>query len=220
MLTEGDTDESGTQSGQTQETLSESYQPGDATLSSNYKVRVTSRELPEAYAKNTADFQAIQSELGRLQSSLSEKTGQYDSYLTMIENKRQAEAEEKARREAVRNSIVEYALQFVGNAYVYGGNDPHTGVDCSGFTRYILSNKAGVYLNRTAASQSSQGRVISPEEARPGDLVFYSGGGGINHVAIYIGNGRIVHASTEKTGIITSNMYYRTPAKVVNMLGD
>lgn len=220
MLTEGDTDESGTQSGQTQETLSESYQPGDATLSSNYKVRVTSRELPEAYAKNTADFQAIQSELGRLQSSLSEKTGQYDSYLTMIENKRQAEAEEKARREAVRNSIVEYALQFVGNAYVYGGNDPHTGVDCSGFTRYILSNKAGVYLNRTAASQSSQGRAISPEEARPGDLVFYSGGGGINHVAIYIGNGRIVHASTEKTGIITSNMYYRTPAKVVNMLGD
>ena len=220
MLTEGDTDESGTQSGQTQETLSESYQPGDATLSSNYKVRVTSRELPEAYAKNTADFQAIQSELGRLQSSLSEKTGQYDSYLTMIENKRQAEADEKARREAVRNSIVEYALQFVGNAYVYGGNDPHTGVDCSGFTRYILSNKAGVYLNRTAASQSSQGRAISPEEARPGDLVFYSGGGGINHVAIYIGNGRIVHASTEKTGIITSNMYYRTPAKVVNMLGD
>ncbi len=220
MLTEGDTDESGTQSGQTQETLSESYQPGDATLSSNYKVRVTSRELPEAYAKNTADFQAIQSELGRLQSSLSEKTGQYDSYLTMIENKRQAEAEEKARREAVRNSIVEYALQFVGNAYVYGGNNPNTGVDCSGFTRYILSNKAGVYLNRTAASQSSQGRAISPEEARPGDLVFYSGGGGINHVAIYIGNGRIVHASTEKTGIITSNMYYRTPAKVVNMLGD
>ncbi len=220
MLTEGDTDESGTQSGQTQETLSESYQPGDATLSSNYKVRVTSRELPEAYAKNTADFQAIQSELGRLQSSLSEKTGQYDSYLTMIENKRQAEAEEKARREAVRNSIVEYALQYVGNPYVYGGNNPNTGVDCSGFTRYILSNKAGVYLNRTAASQSSQGRAISPEEARPGDLVFYSGGGGINHVAIYIGNGRIVHASTEKTGIITSNMYYRTPAKVVNMLGD
>ena len=220
MLTEGDTDESGTQSGQTQETLSESYQPGDATLSSNYIVRVTSSELPEAYAKNTDDFKAIQSELGRLQSSLSEKTGQYDSYLTMIENKRQAEAEEKARREAVRNSIVEYALQFVGNAYVYGGNDPHTGVDCSGFTRYILSNKAGVYLNRTAASQSSQGRAISPEEARPGDLVFYSGGGGINHVAIYIGNGRIVHASTEKTGIITSNMYYRTPAKVVNMLGD
>jgi len=93
-------------------------------------------------------------------------------------------------------------------------------VDCSGFTRYVLSHSAGVYLNRTAADQSSQGRAIAAEEARPGDLVFYSGGGGINHVAIYIGNGRIVHASTEKTGIITSNMYYRTPAKVVNMLGD
>lgn len=202
------------------ENAADSYQPGDAQLSANPTIRVTSKELPGAMAKNTADFQAIQAELSQLQNSLSEKTGQYDSYLTMIESKRQAEAAEKARREAVRSSLVEYALQFVGNAYVYGGNDPHTGVDCSGFTRYVLSHSAGVYLNRTAADQSSQGRAIAAEEARPGDLVFYSGGGGINHVAIYIGNGRIVHASTEKTGIITSNMYYRTPAKVVNMLGD
>lgn len=223
MLTDADTEENqegGTESSKAPETLSESYEPGDASLSANYKIRVTSKELPAAMAKNTADFKAIQSELNQLQNSLSEKTGQYDSYLSMIETKREMEAEEKARREALRNSIVEYALQFVGNAYVYGGNDPHTGVDCSGFTRYILSNKAGVYLNRTAASQSTQGRSISTEEARPGDLVFYSDGGRIDHVAIYIGNGRIVHASTEKTGIITSNMYYRTPAKVVNMLGD
>lgn len=222
MLTEADTQNQGdqTESSETPETLSESYEPGDASLSSNYKIRVTSKELPAAMAKNTADFKAIQAQLGQLQNSLSEKTGQYDSYLNMIETKREMEAAEKARREAVRNSIVEYALQFVGNAYVYGGNDPHTGVDCSGFTRYILSHKAGVYLNRTAASQSTQGKSIPAEEARPGDLVFYSGGGGINHVAIYIGNGRIVHASTERTGIITSNMYYRTPAKVVNMLGD
>ena len=197
-----------------------SYAPGDAQLSVNETVKVTSKELPAAMAKNTSDFQAIQAELTQLQNSLSEKTGQYDSYLTMIETKREAEAAEKARKEAVRSSVVDYALQFVGNAYVYGGNDPHTGVDCSGFTRYILSHSAGVYLNRTAQDQSSQGRSIAPEEARPGDLVFYSGGGRINHVAIYIGNGRIVHASTEKTGIITSNMYYRTPAKVVNMLGD
>ena len=197
-----------------------SYAPGDAQLSVNQTVKVTSKELPAAMAKNTSDFQAIQAELTQLQNSLSEKTGQYDSYLTMIETKREAEAAEKARKEAVRSSVVDYALQFVGNAYVYGGNDPHTGVDCSGFTRYILSHSAGVYLNRTAQDQSSQGRSIAPEEARPGDLVFYSGGGRINHVAIYIGNGRIVHASTEKTGIITSNMYYRTPAKVVNMLGD
>ncbi len=222
MLTDADAQNQGdkTENSESLETLSESYEPGDASLSANYKIRVTSKELPAAMAMNTADFNAIQAQLSQLQNSLSEKTGQYDSYLNMIETKREMEAVEKARREAVRNSIVEYALQFVGNAYVYGGNDPHTGVDCSGFTRYILSNKAGIYLNRTAASQSTQGRSIPAEEARPGDLVFYSSGGGINHVAIYIGNGRIVHASTERTGIITSNMYYRTPAKVVNMLGD
>ena len=202
------------------ESTSGSYQPGDAQLSANQTIKVTSKGLSAAMAKNTSDFRSIQSELNQLQNSLSEKTGQYDSYLSMIEEKRAAEEAEKARREAVRTSIVDYALQFVGNAYVYGGNDPHTGVDCSGFTRYVLSHSAGVYLNRTAASQSSQGKSINAEEARPGDLVFYSGGGGINHVAIYIGNGRIVHASTEKTGIITSNMYYRTPVKIVNMLGD
>lgn len=221
-LTEADSQnqESGQEETPAAEGLSDAYRPGDASLSVNETIRVTSRELPAAAAKNAADFQAIQSELSQLQNSLTEKTGQYDSYLNLIKTKQEEEAREKARKEAVRNSVVEYALQFVGNPYVYGGNDPHTGADCSGFTRYILSHSAGVSLNRTAASQSSQGRTVSAEEARPGDLVFYSGGGGINHVAIYIGSGRVVHASTEKTGIITSNMYYRTPVKVVNMLGD
>lgn len=221
-LTEADSQnqESGQEETPAAEGLSDAYRPGDASLSVNETIRVTSRELPAAAAKNAADFQAIQSELSQLQNSLTEKTGQYDSYLNLIKTKQEEEAKEKARKEAVRNSVVEYALQFVGNPYVYGGNDPHTGADCSGFTRYILSHSAGVSLNRTAASQSSQGRTVSAEEARPGDLVFYSGGGGINHVAIYIGSGRVVHASTEKTGIITSNMYYRTPVKVVNMLGD
>lgn len=221
-LTEADSQnqESGQEETPAAEGLSDAYRPGDASLSVNETIRVTSRELPAAAAKNAADFQAIQSELSQLQNSLTEKTGQYDSYLNLIKTKQEEEAKEKARKEAVRNSVVEYALQFVGNPYVYGGNDPHTGADCSGFTRYILSHSAGVSLNRTAASQSSQGRTVSAEEARPGDLVFYSGGSGINHVAIYIGSGRVVHASTEKTGIITSNMYYRTPVKVVNMLGD
>ena len=61
---------------------------------------------------------------------------------------------------------------------------------------------------------------VSADEARPGDLVFYSSGGHVNHVAIYIGDGRVVHASNERTGITTSNMYYRTPCKIVNVLGD
>ena len=170
--------------------------------------------------ERTMSFSSIQSELAYLQNSLTEVSGQYDHYINTIEEKKEAAAAETARRKALRQNIVSDALQFVGNAYVYGGNDPYTGVDCSGFTKYILGHTAGVYLNRTAASQSAQGRSVSADEARPGDLVFYSSGGSIDHVAIYMGNGRIVHASNEKVGIITSDMYYRTPAKIVNVLGD
>ncbi len=183
-------------------------------------VQIASVGLPVELAENAADFQAIQSELSYLQDSLAEKTGQYESYQNLITEQKEAEAAQIAQREALRRDIVGNALQYVGNRYVYGGNDPNTGVDCSGFTRYVLGNTAGVYLNRTAASQSTQGQAVSAEEARPGDLVFYSNGGGVNHVAIYIGDGQVVHASNERTGIITSDMYYRTPVRIMNVLGD
>ena len=164
--------------------------------------------------------ESVEDELDYLQDSLSQKSSQYDGYLDSIQEKKEAEAAEQARKEALRGSVVSYALQFIGNRYVYGGNDPNTGVDCSGFTRYVLRNTAGVYLNRTAASQSAQGRTVSASEARPGDLVFYSNGSYVYHVAIYIGNGQVVHASNERVGITKSNMYYRKPFKIVNVLGD
>lgn len=176
--------------------------------------------LPLILAENTADFQAIQAEMGILQGLLAEKTGQYDGYLSTIEEKKAAAAAEKARKEALRASIVTSASRYIGNSYVYGGNDPNTGVDCSGFTRYILGNTAGVYLSRTAAEQSNQGKSVSVAEARPGDLVFYSNGSSVNHVAIYAGNGQVIHASNERVGIVRSDMYYRTPVAVKNVLGD
>lgn len=188
--------------------------------STNGALQAFAADYSALLVENTADFQGIQEELAFLQTSLTEKTSQYDSYLHTIEARREAEAAEKARREELRLSIVRNALQYVGNPYVYGGNNPNTGVDCSGFTKYIMANTAGVYLNRTAASQSTQGHAVSAQEARPGDLVFYSNGASVNHVAIYIGEGRIVHASNARVGIITSNMYYRTPVKIVNVLGD
>ena len=173
-----------------------------------------------SHTARTMSFSSIQSELSYLQDSLSQVSGQYDHYLNTIEEKKAAAAAEAARKKALRQTIVSDALQFVGNAYVYGGNDPYTGVDCSGFTKYILGHTAGVYLNRTAASQSAQGRSVSAQQARPGDLVFYGSGGSIDHVAIYMGDGRIVHASNAEVGIITSDMYYRTPVKICNVLGD
>lgn len=118
-----------------------------------------------------------------------------------------------------RQQVVDYALQFVGGRYKYGGSDPHTGVDCSGFTRYVLQNSAGVSMNRSSGGQAAQGVPVSTDQMQPGDLLFYGSGRGINHVAMYIGSGQVVHASTERTGITVSNWNYRNPVKIVNVLG-
>lgn len=123
--------------------------------------------------------------------------------------------DENVRR---RQEVVNYALQFVGGRYVYGGNDPHTGVDCSGFTKYVMQRAAGVTLNRSSRSQATQGHKVSRDEAQPGDLIFYGSGGYIDHVALYIGNNQIVHASTEKTGIIVSRWDHRPQVKIISVL--
>lgn len=117
-----------------------------------------------------------------------------------------------------RKETVEYALRFVGGRYVYGGSDPNTGVDCSGFTRYVMAHAAAISLPHSSGAQASRGREVSPDQMQPGDLLFYSSGSRINHVAMYIGDGRIVHASTEKTGIKTSRWNYRKPVKIVSLL--
>lgn len=101
-------------------------------------------------------------------------------------------------------AVAEYALQFVGNPYVYGGTSLTNGADCSGFVMSVYAN-FGVSLPHSSASDRSQGyAVASLDEAQPGDLICYSG-----HVALYIGNGQIVHASNKKTGIKVSNASYR-----------
>lgn len=116
----------------------------------------------------------------------------------------------------VKVDLVSYACQFVGNPYVWGGTSLTNGADCSGFTLSIFA-KYGIYLPHSSAAQANCGRRISASEAQPGDLFFY-GGGRISHVAIYIGNGQIVHASSERTGIKISNAYYRSPVCVVRLL--
>lgn len=138
-----------------------------------------------------------------------------------IQNRVRAEAEAKAaaNEEAeVRQNLVSYALQFVGGPYRAGGNDPRTGVDCSGFVKFVMQNGAGIGMNRSSVTQATQGRAISANQMQPGDLIFYGNGSRINHVAMYIGNGQIVHASTYKTGIKISNWNYRAPVKIISML--
>ena len=119
----------------------------------------------------------------------------------------------------VRASVVSYALQFVGNRYVWGGTSLEKGVDCSGFTMRILG-KYGISLPHSSRAQPSYGTKISASEAKPGDLFFYGSGRSISHVAIYIGNEQIVHASNKRDGIKVSNAYYRNPICVTRYLPD
>lgn len=100
--------------------------------------------------------------------------------------------------------IANFALQFVGNPYVPGGTSLTNGADCSGFTQAVYSN-FGVSLPRTSGSQALVGTGVSYAEAQPGDIIYYGG-----HVGIYIGNGQIVHASTQSTGIKVSSALYRS----------
>ena len=106
--------------------------------------------------------------------------------------------------------IADYAVQFVGNPYVYGGTSLTNGTDCSGFTMSVMAN-FGIGLARTAADQAYGGTSVAISDIQPGDLLFYSDGSGISHVALYIGGGQIVHAATESQGIIISNYNYDAP---------
>ncbi|MFR4350812.1 MAG: NlpC/P60 family protein [Roseburia sp.] len=119
----------------------------------------------------------------------------------------------------VRVDLVQYATQFVGNPYVWGGTSLTRGADCSGFVLSVFANY-GISLPHSSVSQAGYGTKISASEAQPGDLFFYGNGSRINHVAIYIGNGQVVHASSRKTGIKISGAYYRTPVKVVRLINN
>lgn len=119
----------------------------------------------------------------------------------------------------VRVDMVQYAKQFVGNPYVWGGTSLTNGTDCSGFTMSIYK-KYGVSLPHHAASQAQLGTKIDISSAQPGDLVFYAKNGSINHVAMYIGNGQVIHASSPKTGIKISSWNYRTPACIRRYLSN
>lgn len=114
------------------------------------------------------------------------------------------------------SEVVAFAMQFIGNPYEYGGTDIENGIDCSAFTQYVMRN-FGVYIPRTSYEQRNYGQEVSYANAQPGDLICYSG-----HVALYIGNGQIVHASNSAPypagGIKVSSATYRTILSVRRVL--
>ena len=118
---------------------------------------------------------------------------------------------------ATRTAIVAYAKQFLGNPYVYGGTSLTNGADCSGFTQEVFAH-FGITTGRSSRDQAAKGKEISLSAIQPGDLLFYASGSYINHVAIYIGNGQIIHSSNPTTGITITKYNYRTPCKAVTFL--
>ncbi len=108
-------------------------------------------------------------------------------------------------------AIAAYAQKFVGNPYVYGGTSLTNGADCSGFVQSVYAH-FGISIPRTSRQQaSSAGKKVSLDALQPGDLIFYTSGGSVNHVSMYIGGGKVVHASNRREGIKISAYNYRTP---------
>lgn len=111
---------------------------------------------------------------------------------------------------ASRQALINYAKQFLGNPYVYGGTSLTDGADCSGFVQQIFKN-FGIKTGRSSRDQIENAQSITFEELQPGDLIFYSSGDYVNHVAIYAGDGVIIHAANSRTGICTGRYDYREP---------
>ncbi|WP_243125451.1 SH3 domain-containing protein [Clostridium transplantifaecale] len=150
---------------------------------------------------------------------ISIQDGNAEVRYTLAEAIKFSPLEELANEQSsLRSRIVNYAVQFVGNPYVWGGTSLTNGADCSGFVLSVMRN-FGVSLPRTSQAQSQAGTAVSSSEMQPGDLVFYANGSGtVNHVAMYIGNGQVVHASSRRTGIRISTWNYRTPKVIRRVL--
>ena len=131
--------------------------------------------------------------------------------------KAETEATRAAKEKISRDAVVAYAKQFVGNPYVYGGTSLTKGADCSGFVMRVYE-KFGISTSRVSKDQANNGTEIPVSQIKPGDLVFYSSGGEINHVAIYIGDGQIVHAANKQLGIRVGSLNHRTPVKAVRLI--
>lgn len=124
---------------------------------------------------------------------------------------------------ALRREVVDYARRFEGSRYTFGGISPETGFDCSGFVQYVMRQSAGLRLTHQSAAQAQTGEAVTVEAMRPGDLVAYDGtprDGAVNHISIYIGDGKAIHAAGTGKGVQITAWDYAAPLMIRNVLGD
>lgn len=187
------------------------------------------KQIQAEQAAKEAQKQATQTTIGNESASTSSSNTSNSSTTSGSTKASSVQAAKKASvsvsssgSSATGSRIASYAQQFVGNPYRYGGNSLTNGIDCSGFTQQIMA-KFGYSISRTSSSQSGDGRAVSTSNLRAGDLVFYGDGGSIDHVALYIGGGQVVHASNSapypRGGIKISNVNYRTPICARRIIG-
>ena len=187
------------------------------------------KQIQAEQAAKEAQKQAAQTTIGNESASTSSSNTSNNSTTSGSTKASSVQAAKKASvsvsssgSSATGSRIASYAQQFIGNPYRYGGNSLTSGIDCSGFTQQIMA-KFGYSISRTSSSQAGEGRAVSTSNLRAGDLVFYGNGGSINHVAVYIGGGQVVHASNSapypRGGIKISNVNYRTPICARRIIG-
>lgn len=120
---------------------------------------------------------------------------------------------------SIRKEIVAYAKKYEWNPYAWGGTSLTKGADCSGFVQTVFKDN-GIKIPRTSRQQASSGKEVALSKIKPADLIFYRNGAFINHVAIYIGDGKVISASSKKNGIRITDYDYRIPCKAVTYIED
>lgn len=173
-------------------TMSEIKNKEDITME---MLSIPSEELKKEQEKNKVEEEIEQAD----EELISLENKAYSMSLAVVE-------ESIPYNEIISNQVVNYALQFVGYPYVYGGNSLTNGTDCSGFTKLIYASY-GVYLPRSAPEQAHSGVHINLENIMPGDIVVSGYDGVVCHASIYIGDGKLVHALNSNVGIVVTSMY-------------
>lgn len=162
-------------------------------------LKLREEEKAKEESKKTTEEDKTESEEESTTLALNEEMEAYSTTLT-------ATQENIPYNEVISNQVVNYALNFVGNPYVYGGNSLTNGTDCSGFTMLVYAN-FGVSLPRSAPDQAYAGKSVSLDNIMPGDIVVSGYDGVVCHAALYIGNGQLVHALNSNVGIVVTSLY-------------